>query len=428
MRATHPRRILLAGGIVLMLSAPPASRGLAADNELALQAVRQLLDQGWHAKTSQARQEGERLYQQWEPLQDWRIDYARVLVLVRQYQYADANRSLRSLLESHSDWQLKRAKTWLSLACRQYDEALLELVQLSGELPPAVGDDHLGREAALEMGRMAGFLEGPAEMNRAAWNRAMVRLNAKLTPVRADALAAGRRQVAQEYAQFSAERLNLRTQAVEKVKRQRDEQLADIAKQRDQSRRRRAELNDSAARLRNELTVELANLDKSDADLRDEIAKLDQQAAVVDSELSLLGGDIARLGAQWEREPDPVTRSRIQREIRRLEKLAARYDADLLALEGQLQTAARQRREVAQLRSQVRIDTDQQLAQLDRDLDDVQQLDRRLRVQELRAQRWRPPSTGGARSVAARAGIIATYVPFPLVPERARLVGLLTSP
>ena len=113
---------------------PPRVRAPVVENNRPLQrqTLEDVLTDGWqvslrnyHETVNQAAG----LRQRTRP--DHRLGYALLLVQLKQRQYADAEKSLKTLLSSHPDYlPLWRARIWFSVVTRKYEAALAEMQSL----------------------------------------------------------------------------------------------------------------------------------------------------------------------------------------------------------------------------------------------------------------------------------------------------------
>lgn len=421
------RRALCAATVLSMTLVAP----LRADQAALKQAVKKLFDVGWRTSLK-SRLAADR---QWDVVEqlapgDLRAKYAYALVLIKQRRYSDAVRQLDELLQRDSrSVPFWRAKLWLSVLTKHYDQALVEMDRLS----QLVSDEAAPAEPAAKrldaarlLGVMGGFLAGPAggAVTKADLQAQTRRLLGRLNEEQQAAFEEGRRSVIERFSALSAEKTDSEGEAKEEAEQERQRQLADLEKQAEQIEAQRDELSSRRDKLRREAQQELAKITQEDRPLLDRLAQLDSQAVVVRRELALVVSEISRLRGRAQQEKDGIVKDSLLREADRLSILASRYDADLTVLRRQAAVIDGQRAELQRRYQQTQASYRSQLAALG---DESAQLDRLARRNSFVKRKAGKPTKGDlrrARAIAARAKALSTYEEFPLEREKQRLLSL----
>ncbi|MCA9175354.1 MAG: hypothetical protein KDB14_12810 [Planctomycetales bacterium] len=407
---------------------------MCSANDATLKAeIERLFDAHWEAKSSRDRESGDADFRRAQAaMPDWRLLYAQALVQVAQYRNGDAGETVRELLQIRKDdWRLYRTRAWLALAARDYEAGLVALDHCIRHLPAVDPKDPLdvdGREAVGDVGRMFAFLEVavPQETDATTRDRFRRRWAMSFDPHRNASFESARNQVQVEHAKIESERDAIEKAGQEKAAKEKDEKLksldaqqADIASQQDKLRK-------DAESMQAQLKSELQTWERDDLPLRVAAGKLDAQAVSMDRDLAILASDIARLQRRLDFARDPVLRAQLIAEIRRLELIASRRDAELLGVERELDVVAAQRRLLLDRRQRAEADLGRQLDRAKETMSDLGKLDRRLSSQRQRVLRANEGSSGSMRALTIRARVVATYISFPLLEEKQRLLKLLS--
>lgn len=413
--------------LLIVCAAYAGSTLTAADAD-----VRRLLETGWEASPS-ARGEVDRAFEEiaTQGRADQHTAYAYGLVLIKQRRYDEAIKQLDSVLKvDPHDVPARQNKIRLLMLTRAHPAAMVEIGLLSRTLAdmPAERLPRERREETLRfLGRVIGFLEGPAEGDVAAPTRQRLQreVERRLAEQELAIYDLARHGVLQRFVAMSGESEREREEAVAENERQREEAKRDLEERRDEQQDRRAELLERRDQLRKEAQDLEAARVKAIQPLLDRLAILDRRATVPRRELAVLLTDIDRLRLLAAQSEDPIEREQLLFRARQLEVLAARFDADLTALERQAaavnaERAAiedRHRRDLAALSGSVQ--------SIDKELEAQQRVERRFAVDERRLEK---PLTGGTRRVRAleaEAAAFTTYEPLPLEEERQRLLEAL---
>jgi hypothetical protein len=411
---------------LLHLGGTPAS---ADEAELRSGIVR-LFEVGWQDALA-ARTQADRAYREIAP-GDLRADYAYALVLMRQRRYDDAVKRLDALLKIHpSHLAARENKIRLLMLQKNYSAALPEINRLS-QLLAAADQEALPPEKRREklrfLGRLFGFMEGPAEGVAAATvERTQREVESRLADEELAVFDEARDGVLVRFEEMIGQSQREREETLAEKEKQREEARQDLETQRAQQKARRDELLEQGEKLRKEIKDHEAEFAKEDRPLQDRLAGLQRQAEIPRREMALLLADAASLRAAALRAQDPADRDRLLFRAQQLEVIAARYDADLGVLERQ---AAGIQAERARLQDRFQREIAAvagSLKGIEQELGAQQRNERRFAMDEKRLEKPLTSGTRAVRALEAEATAFTTYEPLPLEEERQRLLDSFTK-
>lgn len=411
-----------------VLTATPARSAPPAVDE-----IEKLLELSW-AIAPDARQAGDGLFERLVEAtgSDNRVVYAQALGKIKQRKYADASKLVDDLVSAEpQNVEFGRAKVWLAILLRKSEQGLVTLGRLVGQLPkpsdPPADDEARYLDLLRFAGRVHGFLEGPGAegIPEATLMEHRKKLLERLDEDRKMAFLEGRDAVVDRWLGQKDDEQSTRDKVKRDQEQQRDERLADLDKQREQGERRAAELNSDRTRLRSELNDQLADLQRQERPLIDQLGRLDAQASVSRRELAIVASDINRIEALLLRERDPFVRDQYQRDIGRLDALASRYQANINALVRQGSGLNAQRADLQRRAAQVQQSIGRQLEGVEREQADILKRTRSADSEERRLRKSQLGDSTQLRAMSAQSSAFTTYVAFPLEEERERLLDSL---
>lgn len=391
--------------------------------------VHELLDVGWE-RTTEARGAADEIFKKAHRIApaDGRLSYAYGLVLLKQRRYREAREHFAEAIASDpADLPAWRAGIWTLMLLKQFPQAAVQLEGLGAALPPEDAAEEIEaprRATARFLGRMFGFLEGPA--GKAAREEVVARhrdaILKQLTAARRDEFEAGRKAVLDQYDAFvlghDEERDDARAGQVEAQARQEER----IEQERGDIEGERAAMLERAEKLRNELDARLSEIDRRMAPLDASFNRLAADAVAVQNQMSEIDRRISQLLRNADETEDEDLRRRYLRDADRLAVVYRDYEARYLALDAEA-------REVNEQRSALAAEREDALARHEKDLDRLDDRSNALGRNEKRLDREQReaerPATGlttRVRTLANRAKAFTTYEEFPLESERARVL------
>jgi hypothetical protein len=393
--------------------------------------IARLFEVGWQDALA-ARAQADRAYREITS-GDERAGYAYALVLMRQRRYDDAVKSLDALLKTDPEHLAAREnKIRLLMLQKNFSAALPEINRLS-RLVAAADQENLSQEKRREklrfLGRLFGFLEGPAEGAAAVATveRTQREVESRFSDEELAIFDEARDGVLVRYEETIGQSQREREETLAEKEKQREEARQDLEEQRAQQKDRRDELLEQGEKLRKEIKDQEAAFAKEERPLLDRLAGLQRQAQIPRREMALLLADAAGLRAAAARAQDPADRDRLLFRAQQLEVIAARYDADLGVLERQAaglqaeraQLQDRYQREIATLAGSLRA--------IEQELNAQQRSERRFAIDEKRLDKPLTSGTRAVRALEAEANAFTTYEPLPLEEERQRLLDSFTK-
>jgi hypothetical protein len=427
-------------GVAAALILPPPARAASPS-------IAEVLAAGWDTAPD-AREAGELAYQQFvkDNPGNRQVLYAYALVKMQQRQFPEAVKLLDQYLAiEKNDLHAWRAKSFLSMLLRQPDLAIVELDKLSQVLaddmaakPKAEGADgaedrhdrELHGETVSYLGRMIGFLEGPAEgsVNAATLTTTKTKISNRLSDTWRDIFDSAASAVIDEYNVLATAKDDAKFQEIATAEKAKRDRIAEIERLAIDAASRQDELKAGYDKVQEEIATENATYARQDQPLADELSRLSSQAAVINRELSIASADIFSLRRAAEMEQDQVQRLRLLQESDRLERIAVRLDADLRALERRAAIVQRDRAALALRHRQNLAAYGVTAGRMEKEFKTIETS---LKRAESERAKLKKPATGNTGKVIAlnkQAIALTTYEVFPLEAEKQRLLDELAAP
>ena len=358
--------------------------------------------------------------------------YATALVQIKQRRYADADRLIDEVL-ARDDLNLPawRAKVWLQAVLKNYDGAMVAADKLSQLLSKEVGktteEEALVRPYVAFLGRIYGFLGGPAQaaVNIDSRKVSEKGVTGRLTENRLEVFEEARDAVLQKFVELTDAKETFKDKAREQADADREKTLAEIAEQRDVNKERVKELEAKIDKFKKEHQSESAAITKADAPLQSELNRLSSRATAVNTQLFALDAQIASVQAQLSATKDPNLRAFLFAEIDRLSILEGATQAELFGLNRQANGVQQQRSNLAVRQQRADADLADKIGRVDDELFAIAKKEKRADIAEKRATKAGPVTPQSALSLSAQAAALITYDPFPLEQEKSRLLETL---
>jgi predicted nucleic acid-binding Zn-ribbon protein len=426
----------LAGVSVSGLAAtPPAAETIP-------RRVQRMLDLGW-PRTLDARVEAERRYDRLAPLaaSEPRIPYAFALVQIRQYRYPEALALLDQVVAADpQNLTARELRIWLAILLKEYGKALVQMPELVQRLPVAKPADKAASlapdaqssqlELAGQLGRMCGFLEGPAQghVDQTVLAACVEHMVSWLGESRQKAFEAGRKAVLHQFAAMGEESEITAAAAKESGENIRKHVLADLDRQTDGLAAKTDAEKDKLEDLKKQLNYDLEKIRSREQQAEEQFSGVQSQAVAARQDLGTIDLQIAQFLALAGHEQDPNLRAwdlaqvaawQVQRD-QRVAALAG-LDRRAASLLSEQQSLVRQRR-----------DLDRRWKQ---ETGHLEKLETSLTRAEGEKQKFQaqPVDTSTPQVADQKRRIVAltAYVPLPisLDDEKARLLASFdTSP
>lgn len=421
-------RVVMGGLLVLACGVLPA-RG---DDELLRQKLSDYLTTCWETGDA-ARLQADARFAEIEKLAgvDPRTYYAHGLVMMYQRRFDESAQALDQAVrfdEQHLPaW---RAKVWLALLVKRYDDALHGMEGLAvaaGKLAGEADNKEAALDAARFLGSAYGFVDGPLSEVAAVASRGVTEkaILAELNEEQRTAFAEARQGVADKFTDLMSERQDSRETAIADQEAEKQKVLADVDKRRAEIATQADELKERRDKIAGELKDELAEIAKLDRPLQAQLATLQTQGVTVQASADSVLFDIRRLEDILFNEEDPIRRGQIRADLAALSSLLRRYDIDLAAIQASIAGVQAQRGELLARQQTAQRNLGGQLQGIERQFAGFQKEERKLAGIERTAKKPSSGSTGKVNALKMTASALKTYEPFPIERERERLLNAL---
>jgi predicted nucleic acid-binding Zn-ribbon protein len=322
-----------------------------------------LFDAGWQ-KTFKAREDADQRYERLKAQApgDARVDYAYLLVLLRQSRHSEAAKVADGILAQDKKnlavWQIK---AWLAALLKEYNASLSDLPRVAELLPDqeASGEaERPYRDAASLLGRLCGFMEGPVKdaVDDETLARARQRVADRLTTTRREVFEQGRRAVVAQFTGAAEEVEQDAAIAEAEAAKKKAERIEQAGRNAEEAAARAGEIESQVQKAKAELDSELARIAASETALAPQFARVEAEAARVRHEIAILDARIADLLAQADRERDENRRRWLLNDASRWRFERDRWVGSLAGLDRQYaglngeRLALQQRRAAAEVR------------------------------------------------------------------------------
>ncbi len=412
---------------VISFALLPDGQAVRAEPTDAVPQIAALLEEGWQSPSADAIQQ---LYEAAlrADSEDTRAELAMALVHLKARQFREAVPVLdRAVTRDGGNLAAWRAYTWLLILLREHETAIVQMEQLAASLgvgKGATAPESHQMETARWLGRLSGFLSGPAA-NAAAAELLAERedqIRGRLLESQREAHDAGRDDVLSRYQEIQSEIEKLRADAEaardearrigrEAIARERTDLVAQSDSLDDQARSAQSRYDTEAAELNGQLTplqIRYGELERLAAPYQNRIreisvriADLERRAAATEDQNEK--DRLLREADRWRIEID-----RDRRDLRIIAREAAVVSAQAAQVQAQIASAARQYQTQRNSLSAQARKIEARRKALDREeasLDD-------------------PAKTPAAARVKLNSlSSLTIYIKYPLEDERARLLA-----
>ncbi|MEX0866114.1 MAG: hypothetical protein WD030_02075 [Pirellulales bacterium] len=394
--------------------------------------VRQMLDEGWGIEPS-ARANAEEHFRKAIALApgDRRVYVARSLTLTKQGRYDLALEAWRRMSESEPEnldflaWKIRTR-----IISKQHSAALVDMLAMAEKLSDNGAADDATQQDAMQranfLGRMFGYIDGPGnavakttENHRAESRRAIV---AALTAQQQQAFEEGRATVTDRAVAFELEQQQEREQGIEVQQAERLQRAEQLVVEQNRVTLDMQNLDEDLRRVRADQRDEIREIERSLSGVESQLAQYESRLLAARDEIHYLRREINTLIIALDAEEDEFRRRRLRDDIRRLELLLSRRDADYRIHEREAIRINDQRLSLQREGQRINQLYDNQAKDIERRGNALRKLDRRLRNEQLEVQR--PPTGVNARVryLQSKATSFNSYDQFPLEREKAVLL------
>jgi hypothetical protein len=418
---------LVSAGLLLA-----AAGRLVAQEEDAAAHVARLLDVGWGTTTSfrtAADSQSEALFT--AAGRHPTALFAAALVQIKQRRYSEAAKLIDEVLSrDEANLPAWRAKVWLLTVLKNYEAALVASDQLSKLVPKddtKTGEEDESRAYIAFLGRIYGFLGGPAQsnLNLDARKEAEKAVTGRMSESRQVVFEEARDGVLQKFVELTDAKLTVQDKAKEQADADREKMLAEINEQRDVNKEKIKEFELKIEKAKKEHEKETEAVRKADAPLQSKLASLQTQANSLNTQLVSIELQIVAVQTQYAQAREPNIRQLLLADLNRLGILEGATQAELLSINRQGAGVQQQRSLLAVRQQRADGELNSKIGQVDDELNAIAKKEKRADIAEKRAAKTGPMTPISALSLSAQASALITYDQFPLEQEKSRLLSTL---
>ena len=350
---------------------------------------------------------------------------------IKQRRYAEAAKLVDEVLaRDEANLPAWRAKVWLLTVLKNYEGAMVAADQLSKLLPKDVaktGEEDEARAYIAFLGRIYGFLGGPAQANLSIDTRkeAEKAVTGRMSETRQVIFEEARDGVLQKFVELTDAKITVKDKAKEQADAEREKTLAEINEQRDVNKEKVKELEAKIEKAKKEHEKEIEAIRKADAPLQSKITALNSQATSINTQLVNIDLQIVAVQNQYNATRDQNLRNLLAIELNRLGVLEGATQADLLNISRQINGVQQQRSELAVRQQRADGELGAKVGRVDDELNAIAKKEKRADIAEKRASKTGPATPISALSLSAQASALITYDQFPLEQEKSRLLATL---
>ena len=362
---------------------------------------------------------------------DPRLLYAHSLVLIRHRKYDEAANLLDEIVSREPEnLPAHRARIWIAMLTKNYNQALAQMESLSRQFPEhdLAGDqEEPYRQSAAFLGRLIGYLEGPAASSVAEH----IREDHRQTII--DRLSTGRRQVFDDAVQQVLDRFAeidlLRDQRRDDARLEQEEirqrELKRLSDQKEDLEKQQASLDKAANRLEQEFSQRVGQVNRQLQPINTSLSRLQNRAAALNRQLASLQAEIVQLYSLAEQAPDAPGSAGLRSSARLLERSSIGLELDLSGVIAESNRVASQRDLLLAERQSILKQQRAAVEQLSDRRSNLRKRANRIAADQRKTARPVSGNTTAVLALGSRAGAFTTYEPFPLEQEKQRLLDEL---
>jgi hypothetical protein len=422
------------GGITL-LSLVPLTRTLRADERTAKKAISDLLEVGW-GDSFKVLEPAKELYEAAKAAapRDPRVPYALALVQIKHGRHSDAAKLLDEVLALDGrHLPALEAKLWIDVLLKRYSAALVQIGELAETLPTkdeaglSDGSKARQRETARYLGRLCAFLEGPVEKSVNAERLAETKKAVldRLAPDHRDAFEAGRKAVADRFAEFFVIREQAKEDTVAEQKKAQAETAKRLAEDKTAIAAGREAIAKAAAQTREQIEKFVSDIERRLAPLDKEYGQLAAQGVTVRERIIDVERDIDRLLRLADSTEDRGAAGRYRLDADRLRDTRSRYAADYSALQAQASRVRSQQGALLSERDAAVARYNAEARRLGTEQIKLAQTEKRIAREEDRNRKAPTGLSDKVHALSQKVFAFTTYEPFPLEQSKSRLLESL---
>lgn len=359
---------------------------------------------------------------------DARVPYAQALVHMKQRRFTEAIAALdRVLAVDKQHFPAWRGKIFLLLLTKDYGRGMGTIDVLTAAVPAEIPAAQAAEweETAAFLGRMLGFLEGPAEgVAEVQLTALRAKVETRLTGRLASLFNDGRTSTLGKYAELTGDKTRIEGANLAEAEKVAEKQKSDLEKQKVLNAERMQTLKSDAERIQSDLSKQLADIDRQAAPIQTQFSIAAQRVNQLESELAGFLNQINSLRAQAAREKDQNQRDRLNREADRVQIFAQRVDSDLSFARRSAGTINGQLVALGNQKASVQNRLGGQLVAINREAQAINKQDARADAVTRKLDGPKNGNSPKTRALSAQAAALSSYDQFPLDAERDRVLAM----
>ena len=342
--------------------------------------------------------------------------FAYSLNRINHYRYRDGLTVAREAAEkSPEDFEIWATVSWLEILLQNNNEGMLALQKLKASIQVLDADSAKRGFFIRHMGRLVGFLEGPAgsSVNQEILMNTIALIEEKLTPNETKAFSEARQAVLDEFVKLGGKREMAKTDFLADAKAKADAETKVLEGQNELIMKRRESIPGQISKLTDDFNSQSSSLRAQAQPLQSQIGVLQAQHNNLQIELQQHYAQVAYYQGLLNRTRDPNDRFWIINQMNQFQLFCRNVESQILGVQGQLRSIDSQ---LGSLNGQLQQVTAQFNGQVGRLQAELNELDRQLGRNMSKTQKLAEPPkriTGEALSLGQRLDKLKTYYDLP---------------
>ncbi|HMO13168.1 MAG TPA: hypothetical protein PKD64_01870 [Pirellulaceae bacterium] len=363
-----------------------------------------------------------------EPVTNEREAIAAFAWVVNRVHHSDFNTALdvcSKLVDAYAgNLDAWYAKAWLELRRGKIDAGLIALQRYREHMDAAAMDEATRIIHLRRMGRLSGFVEGPANesANSDLFQQTLDRLTENLQPAESEAFSEQFDAAIDHFISLNDQLDDRRQQSLADAQQRQQEELLRLQQESSALKTSTASVQEAAVQVRERVERDLDSLSRRIPPLEDEALRLRSILDALNFDITVISRDMIVLQAMADEEPDPARRRFLLNQIANLSLQLGRIQSQSLGVRSQLNRVINQRDSILMQMGQIENRGGQQLNQLGRELENLDK--QRARNERIAARTKAPPkvSPGDVASLRNRIRFLGTYDSFPTESLRQEII------
>jgi uncharacterized phage infection (PIP) family protein YhgE len=342
--------------------------------------------------------------------------FAYALNRINHYRYRDGLSVAREASEkSPEDFDVWATLSWLEVLLQNNNEGMLALQKLKASIQVLEADSAKRGFYIRHMGRLIGFLEGPAGggVNQEILTNTISLIEEKLTPDESKAFIEARQAVVDEFVKLGGKRELAKTDFLADAKAKAEAETKVLEGQNELIMKRRESIPSQISKLTDDFNSQTSSLRAQAQPLQSQIGMLQAQHSNLQIELQQHYAQVAYYQGLLNRTRDPNDRFWIINQMNQFQLFCRNVESQILGVQGQLRSIDSQLGSLNRQAQQVNAQYNSQVGRLQAELNE---LDRQLGRNMSKTQKLAEPPkriTGEALTLSQRLDKLKTYYDLP---------------